>query len=126
VAVFPRTLIVAEANSHVAYVDEFGSPDFDEPTVSLGAVEVIAREGADVQYVAMQQWGEGVRHLSMQRTIAGRDSNLDTLVVNLGATRGPRGPGRRLEGPGSRSDMLGLYFARGRTSTSTTTRARTT
>jgi Fe-S cluster assembly protein SufD len=113
VAVFPRTLIVAEAHSHVAYVDEFASPDFDEPTVSLGAVEVIARDGADVQYVALQQWGAGVRHLSMQRTIAGRDSNLDTLVVNLGASVARVDLAARLEGPGSRSDMLGLYFARG-------------
>jgi Fe-S cluster assembly protein SufD len=112
-AVLPRTLIVAERHSHVAYVDEFASPDFDEPTVSLGAVEVIAGEGADVQYVAIQQWGEGVRHLSIQRTLAQRDANLDTLVVNLGATVARVDLNARLEGPGSRSDMLGLYFARG-------------
>ena len=113
VAVFPRTLIVAERHSHVAYVDEFASPDFDEPTLSLGAVEVIADEGADVQYVAVQQWGAGVRHLSIQRTLAQRDANLDTLVVNLGATVSRVDLNARLEGPGARSDMLGLYFARG-------------
>ncbi len=113
VAVFARTLIVAERHSHVAYVDEFASPDFNEPTVSVGAVEVIANEGADVQYVALQQWGEGVRHLSIQRTLAQRDANLDTLVVNLGATVSRVDLNARLEGPGSRSDMLGLYFARG-------------
>ncbi|MFP4623267.1 MAG: Fe-S cluster assembly protein SufD [Gemmatimonadota bacterium] len=113
VAVFPRTLIVASRHSHVSYVDEFASPDFDEPTASLGAVEVIAAEGADVQYVAMQQWGEGVRHLSIQRTLAQRDANLDTLVVNLGATVARVDLNARLEGPGARSDMLGLYFARG-------------
>ncbi|MFO7894562.1 MAG: Fe-S cluster assembly protein SufD [Longimicrobiales bacterium] len=112
-AVFPRTLLVAGANSHVAYVDEFGSPDFDEPTLSLGAVEVIAGDGADVQYVAMQQWGHGVRHLSYQRTLAQRDANLDTLVVNLGASVARVDLNARLEGPGARSDMLGLYFARG-------------
>jgi Fe-S cluster assembly protein SufD len=113
IAVFPRTLIVAGANSHVAYVDEFASPDFEEPAVSLGAVEVIAADGADVQYVALQQWGQGVRHLSIQRTIAGRDANLDTLVVNLGASVARVDLNARLEGPGARSDMLGLYFARG-------------
>jgi Fe-S cluster assembly protein SufD len=113
VAVFPRTLIVAERHSHVAYVDEFASPDFDEATVSLGAVEVIAGDGADVQYVAVQQWGTGVRHLSIQRTLAQRDANLDTLVVNLGASVSRVDLNARLEGPGARSDMLGLYFARG-------------
>ena len=111
-AVFPRTLIVAEERSHVAYVDEFGSPDMDEPTLSLGAVEVIAGQGADVQYVALQQWGRGVRHLSMQRTLAGRDANSDTLVVNLGASVARVDLKASLEGPGSRSDILGLYFAR--------------
>lgn len=110
-AVFPRTLIVAERESHVAYVDELRSPDFDAPAVSCGAVEVIARDGADVQYVALQRWGKGVRHLSMQKTLAGRDSNLDTLVVNLGATVARVDLGASLDGPGARSDMLGLYFA---------------
>lgn len=110
---FPRTLIVAGAHSHVAYVDEFGSPDFDEPTLSLGAVEVLADQGADVQYVSMQQWGDGVRHLAIQRTLAQRESNLDTLVVNLGGSVARVDLNARLEGPGARSDMLGLYFARG-------------
>src|SRR5690606_32813504 len=78
---------------------------------SCGAVEVFARDGADVQYVALQRWGKGVRHLSMQKTIAGRDANLDTLVVNLGASVARVDLGARLEGSGARSDMLGLYFA---------------
>src|SRR5690606_11403953 len=112
-AVFPRTLIIAEAQSHVAYVEEFASPDFEEPTLSCGVVEAFARDGADVQYVALQQWGKGVRHLSLQKTIAEKDSNLDTLVVNLGGTVARVDLGARLEGTGSRSDMLGLYFATG-------------
>ncbi|HEX7050374.1 MAG TPA: Fe-S cluster assembly protein SufD [Longimicrobiales bacterium] len=111
VAVFPRTLIVAEEGSHLAYVDEFASPDFDAPALSCGAVEVIARDGADVQYVALQRWGKGVRHISTQKTLAGRDANLDTLVVNLGASVARVDLGASLEGPGARSDMLGLYFA---------------
>ena len=111
IAVFPRTLIIADEGSHVAYVDEFGSPDLDGASLSCGAVEVFARDGADVQYVALQRWGKGVRHLSVQRTIAGRDSNLDSLVVNLGASVARVDLAARLEGPGSRSDMLGLYFA---------------
>lgn len=109
-AVFPRTLIIADEASHVAFVDEFASPDLPEPALSCGAVEAYARGGADVQYVALQRWGKGVRHLSLQRTIAGRDANLDTLVVNLGASVARVDLSARLEGEGSRSDMLGLYF----------------
>jgi Fe-S cluster assembly protein SufD len=112
IALFPRTLIVAEEGSHIAYVDQFRSPDLEAPALSCPAVEVIAGQGAEVQYVSLQEFGRGVRHVSMQRTIAGRDSNLDTLVVNLGATVARVDLSARLEGPGARSDMLGLYFGR--------------
>ncbi|HEX6066334.1 MAG TPA: Fe-S cluster assembly protein SufD [Longimicrobiales bacterium] len=113
VAVLPRTLIVADEGSHVGYVEEFMSPDFKVPTFSCGAVEVIAGNSANVQYVALQSYGEGVRHIATQRTIAGRDANLDTLVVNLGASVARVDLAASLEGPGARSDMLGLYFAQG-------------
>jgi Fe-S cluster assembly protein SufD len=112
-AYFPRTLIVAEEGSHVGFVEELESPDFDAATFSCSAVEVIAGNAADVQYVALQRYGTKVHHLSTQRTIAGRDSNLDTLVVNLGASVARIDLLASLQGPGSRSDMLGLYFGRG-------------
>jgi Fe-S cluster assembly protein SufD len=111
-AYFPRTLIVAEEGSHVGVVEEFASPDFDESTFSCGVVEIHAATSADVQYVALQQWGREVRHLSMQRTVAKRDANLDSLVVNLGGTVARVDLAASLEGPGARSDMLGLYFGR--------------
>jgi Fe-S cluster assembly protein SufD len=113
IAVLPRTLIVADEGSQLGYVEEFTSPDFNEPTLSCGAVEVIAGNSANVQYVALQSWGEGVRHIATQRTIAGRDANLDSLVVNLGASVARVDLAASLEGPGARSDMLGLYFAQG-------------
>ena len=111
VVVLPRTLIVADEGSHLGYVEEFMSPDFTSPTLSCGAVEIIAGNSANVQYVALQSWGAGVRHIATQRTIAGRDANLDTLVVNLGGSVARVDMAASLEGPGARSDMLGLYFA---------------
>jgi Fe-S cluster assembly protein SufD len=113
-AYFPRTLIVAEEGSHFGVVEEFDSPDMAAPTFSCGVVEVIAGNAANVQYVALQRFGTNVHHISTQRTIAGRDANLDTLIVNLGGSVARVDLAAALEGPGSRSDMLGLYFARGR------------
>jgi len=109
-AYFPRTLVIADEGSHIALVEEFSSPDFDTPVFSCGAVEIYAAAAAHIQYVGMQRWGRGVRHLSTQRTIAGRDANLDTLSVNLGGDVARIDLGASLEGAGARSDMLGLYF----------------
>jgi Fe-S cluster assembly protein SufD len=113
-AYFPRTLIIAAEGSQVGFVEEFASPDFDATAFSNGVVEIYASASSKVQYVGLQQWGRGVKHLATQRTIAGRDASLDTLVVNLGGDVARVDLAASLEGPGARSDMLGLYFGQGK------------
>jgi Fe-S cluster assembly protein SufD len=110
-AYFPRTLIIADERCDVGVVEEFVSPDFEQPAFSCGVAEIFAGAAAKVQYVALQRWGRNVHHLGMQRTHAQRDSKLDTLVVNLGASVARVDLAASLKGPGARSDMLGLYFA---------------
>lgn len=112
-AYFSRVLIVAERESQVSYVDEILSEDFASQTLSSSAVEVIARDGAQVQYVAVQRLGKNAFCQSVQRTLAGRDATLDTLNVGLGASVSRVDLNARLLGPGANSDMLGLYFGDG-------------
>jgi Fe-S cluster assembly protein SufD len=112
-AFFNRTLIVAEAASQVSFVDETLSDDFEAQTLFSSAVEVIARDGAQVQYVSLQRMGQGAFHLQQQRTLAGRDSTLDTLNVSLGASVARTDLNAQLLGPGANSDMLGLSFGEG-------------
>jgi Fe-S cluster assembly protein SufD len=112
-AFFSRTLIVAEPESQISYVDEVLSDDLAETTLTSSAVEVIARDGARVQYVAVQRLGRGAFYQAAQRTLAGRDASLDTLNVSLGATTTRVDLNARLLGPGSDSNMLGLYFGDG-------------
>ena len=109
-AFFTRTLIVAEAASQLSYVDEVLSNDLDAPTLASTSVEVIARESAQVQYVAVQRLGRGAFYQSAQRTLAGKDATLDTLNVSLGATTTRVDLNARLLGSGAKSNMLGLYF----------------
>lgn len=109
-AFFSRTLIVAEPTSQVSYVDEILSADFEAQVLTSSAVEVITKDGAQVQYVAVQRMGRGAFYQSQQRTLAYRDSTLDTLNVNLGASISRVDLNARLLGPGANSDMLGLYF----------------
>ena len=112
-AFFTRTLIVAEPLSQVSYVDEVVSDDLSAQTLCSSVVEVLARDGAHVQYVSLQRLGQGAFHLAQQRTLAGRDATLDTLNISLGATTSRVDLNARLLGPGANSDMLGLYFGDG-------------
>ena len=112
-AYFSRVLLVAEANSQVSYVDELLSPDFEAQTFASTAVEVFAAAGSRVLCVSVQRLGRGVFYQSMQRTLAQRDSQLDTLNVALGASVNRVDLNARLLGPGANSELLGLYFADG-------------
>ncbi len=112
-AYFSRVLIVAESASQVSYVDEVLSDDFESQTYTSTAVELIARNGAHVQYVAVQRLGRRAFYQSVQRTLAERDAKLDTLNVALGASVTRVDLNARLLGPGANSDMLGLYFGDG-------------
>ena len=109
-ATFTRILIVAETSSRLSFVEEILSPDFDRTTLVNTAVEVFARGGAQVQYVSLQRLGHGGFYLANQRTLAERDSTLDTLNVALGGSVERVDLNARLLGPGANSDMLGLYF----------------
>jgi Fe-S cluster assembly protein SufD len=112
-AAFGRTLIVAEAFSDVALVDELGSDDFDARTLSNGAVEIFAGESARVNYVSLQRWGKGVAHLTTDRLVSGRDAKITTVYVSLGADVTRADVQCRLTSPGAHVDMLGLYVAEG-------------
>ena len=109
-ATFARILIVAEDHSRVSFVDEILSPDFDSITLVNTAVELFSHDGAQIQYVSLQRMGKGAFYLANQRTLAKRDSTLDTLNVALGGSVGRVDLNARLLGPGANSDMLGLYF----------------
>ncbi len=112
-ATFTRILIVAEELSQVSFVDEILSPDFEVTTLVNTAVEIFSRGGARVQYVSLQRMGRGSFYLANQRTLAERDSTLDTLNVALGGSVARVDLNARLVGPGANSDMLGLYFGDG-------------
>ena len=110
---FGRTLVVAEAFSQVALVDELASEDYDTKTYSNGATEIISGEGAKVTYVAVQRFGRGVIHLTTDRLISGRDAKITTLYVALGSDVTRADIQCRLNAPGAHVDMLGLYIAEG-------------
>lgn len=112
-AAFGRTLVVAEEFAEVVLVDEVASGDFDGDTLSNGSTEIVSGEGARVTYVALQRYGRGVRHLTTDRLVAGRDARITTVYVTLGSDLTRADVKCRLSAPGAHVDMLGLYLGEG-------------
>jgi Fe-S cluster assembly protein SufD len=111
-AVFPHTVLVAEEGADVTYVDRYASPGLGS-ALSNAVVEIYAGPGARVRYVALQEWGSGVTHLSVQRAVVGKDADVRTLAVAFGASLSRMEAESLLQGDGGSSEMLGVYFGDG-------------
>ncbi|TFG62632.1 MAG: Fe-S cluster assembly protein SufD [Gemmatimonadales bacterium] len=105
-----HSLIIVERGAEVTVIDEFLSDDLDGDSLSLNGVEVFGGEGALVNYLALQRFGSGVRHFSMQHANTPRDCTLNSFNVSLGADLSRCDVTSHLLGPGSDSEMLALWF----------------
>jgi Fe-S cluster assembly protein SufD len=111
VAVFPRTVLVAEEGASVTYIDHFRSGPLDGQALSASTIEIYAHPASNVSYLAVQDWSPTVWHFSIQRAIVQRDATLRSLAATLGGKLSRSVVESILEGQGSHSEMLGVYFA---------------
>jgi len=109
-AVFPHTLVVAERGAEVTFIDRYVSPDL-ERGLSDAVTEIVVGDGAHVRYASIQEWGDGVTHLSVQRTRLGRDADFRSLAVGFGASLARAEVEAVLAEPGGFSELLGVFFA---------------
>ena len=56
---FERTLIVADDNSYVSYLEGCTAPQRDENQLHAAVVEIVAMENAEVKYSTVQNWYPG-------------------------------------------------------------------
>ena len=111
VAVFPRTVIVAEEGASVTYIDHYRSGPLDGEAFAAATVEIYAHQASNVSYLAVQDWSPTVWHFNIQRGIVQRDATLRSLAATLGGRFSRSVVESVLEGQGAHSEMLGVYFA---------------
>src|SRR5689334_21042719 len=78
---FERTLIIADAGSHVSYLEGCTAPMRDENQLHAAVVELIAHEDAQIKYSTVQNWYPG--------DAEGR-GGIYNFVTKRGACRGAR------------------------------------
>lgn len=106
-----RTLIVVERNAKVTFLDEYTSDPLGERLLNTGATEIVLRDGAKLRYVNLQNWSREAVQMNTIRAHLARDARLESLTVSLGGDAARTEVEVSLQGPGSESEMLGLYFA---------------
>jgi Fe-S cluster assembly protein SufD len=106
--IFPHTLIVTGRASKVRVVDVFRSATELEPGLAVVFNDLAAGEGSHLDHTAIQAFNEVTRAVQIQGTSAARDASVKAFILNTGASWARNESLSRLEGPGSRSDMLSV------------------
>jgi Fe-S cluster assembly protein SufD len=111
-AVFPHTLLIAGDDSDVTFIDRYASHDLGR-ALSVAVAEIVVGRAARVRYTSIQEWGEGVTHLGVQRAHLDRDADFRSLAIGFGASLARAEAESVLAGQGAFSEMLGIFFADG-------------
>jgi Fe-S cluster assembly protein SufD len=109
-AVFPHLLVLAEPQSRLTLIEEYESPRREGFALSDAVGEFILANDAAVRYVNVQGWDTSTYHFSTQRALLGAGATLRYVTAGLGARLSKQRSEAILDGRGSNSEMLGLFF----------------
>lgn len=115
-AVFPHTLVIAEENTQVTVIDYFVSVRPPTPAAppahfACGANDLYAGHGAQLTYVAAQNWSRETLSLHFNSTVVRRDARVQSLNLHLGARQARHESLSQLQAPGALSEMLAVTVA---------------
>ena len=112
-ALFPHTLVVAEENAKVTVADFFRSSTGAGAQFACGGNDLYAGHGAQVTYLAMQDWSRETLSFQFNATVARRDTRVLSINRHAGARQARHESFSQLQAPGAHSEMLALTIAHG-------------
>ena len=106
-SVFPHTLIICGENSRVTVVDRFQSAD-GLRAFACGVNDLHLAPGAQLTYVAVQEWSRDSLAFHLNSTIVDRDAVCTSLTANFGGGTVRGESLSRLVGERARSEMYSI------------------
>jgi Fe-S cluster assembly protein SufB len=108
---FERTLIIAEKDSKVHYIEGCTAPQFSTASLHSAVVELIAMEGASIRYTTIQNWYRNIFNLVTKRAVAYKNATVEWVDGNIGSRLTMKYPAIYLMGEGARGEILSMAFA---------------
>lgn len=112
---FERTLVIADQDSYVSYLEGCTAPMRDENQFHAAVVELIALEGAEIKYSTVQNWypGDkngkgGVLNLVTKRGICEKNAKISWTQVETGSAVTWKYPSCILKGDNSVGEFYSI------------------
>ncbi len=112
---FERTLLIADEDSYVSYLEGCTAPSRDENQLHAAVVELIALDGAEIKYSTVQNWfpGDkegkgGVFNFVTKRAIAEKNAKVSWTQVETGSAVTWKYPSCILKGDNSVGEFYSI------------------
>ncbi|MEY2853428.1 MAG: hypothetical protein RL030_560, partial [Pseudomonadota bacterium] len=127
---FERTLIIADAGSHVSYLEGCTAPMRDENQLHAAVVELIALDDAQIKYSTVQNWYPGdvegrggiYNFVTKRGECRGRNSRISWTQVETGSAITWKYPSCVLRGEGSVGEFYSVAVTNNRQQADTGTK----
>jgi Fe-S cluster assembly protein SufD len=112
-AAFPRTSVRLGANAQASVVEVYAGSSGTARSLVVPVTELEAGDGANLAYVSLQILGASAWSLARLAARGGRDSNVRTFTVGLGADYDRVRADVSVVGQGAHSEILSTYLGNG-------------
>ncbi len=111
---FGHVLVILEDGAEATVLTETASFGETDGGLHCGATEILVGRGANLRFVNLQDWGQGVWHFAHQRAVVGRDASLQWTVAALGSRLAKVNQHVGLMGEGASCQVNGVLFTEGK------------
>ena len=108
---FERTLIIADEDSFVHYIEGCTAPVYTTDSLHSAVVEIVALPGSRVRYSTIQNWSGDIYNLVTKRAVAHENATVEWVDGNIGSKRTMKYPSIYLMGEGAHGEVLSIAFA---------------
>ena len=127
---FERTLIIADAGSHVSYLEGCTAPMRSEHQLHAAVVELVALDDAEIKYSTVQNWYPGDKEgrggiynfVTKRGACRGRNSKISWTQVETGSAITWKYPSVILQGDHSRGEFYSVAITNNRQQADTGTK----
>ncbi len=108
---FERTLIIADEDSYIHYVEGCTAPIYKSDSLHSAVVEIVVKKGARVRYTTIQNWSNNVYNLVTKRATAEAGATMEWVDGNIGSKVTMKYPAIYLMGEHAKGETLSVAFA---------------
>ncbi|WP_047150475.1 Fe-S cluster assembly protein SufB [Aneurinibacillus tyrosinisolvens] len=108
---FERTLIIADEDSFVHYVEGCTAPIYSTDSLHSAVVEIIVKKRARCRYTTIQNWSANVYNLVTKRATAEEDATMEWIDGNIGSKITMKYPAVIMKGPRAKGVVISIAVA---------------